>query len=437
MTTTGLAFPFAVERASSRSKHRIVSEKLGIVVLTLAFLLSFLQYCFERSDVVRLAPVALLCAGAFLFLLVGSRETRRAALMAVFRPATWAIIAGVSIPPLLSSAYRHSAFSFEYGLVMIVTLFVARILLSGIGFEGLLLAFFYGTTAGILIVVGLTFSELLTSIGTTRYAPLQFDPNRIGFFAVTAIPAQLWFAFRRHQYYVLLVTGLSVFVTIAASSRGSIGGLLIGAVATSLLCTLRFFRFSSFSVSRNTLIGAMAVLCVIACVAAAKEPAVGNASQYVWTKLALESRDRGLNSGLTGRTQGWTEVLDILPKTSWLVGNGFRTSDEDFSFSVDNGYLASLYELGLLSFLIALAEYFLAFYIIALTYVSDRSACGTCLPILLFTSAIFFANAFVHRVFLGYGDQASILLLFVFISSRHDVFEAVHPASTAFSSVAQ
>jgi hypothetical protein len=437
MTTTGLAFSFTDEHAPSLPKHGFASEKLGIAVLTMAFLLSYLQFCFERSDLIRLVPVGLLWTGTFAFLLVCPRDTRRTALLTVFHPATWAIIAAVSVPPLLSSLYRHSAFSFQYGLVMIAMLIVARILLSGIGFEGLLVAFFYATTAGILIVAGLTFSDLLASIGATRYAPLQFDPNRIAFFAVTAIPAQLWFAFRRRRYYVLLVTAFTVFVTIAASSRGSIGGLLIGAVVTALLSALRFFRFSSFAFSRNTLIGALVLLCVIVGVAAAHEPAVGNAGQFLWTKLALESRQRGLSSGFTGRTQGWSELLDIWPKTSWVAGNGFRTSDEDFSFSVDNGYLASLYELGLFSFLVVLAKYLFAFYIMAVAYVSDKSSGGTCLPALLFTCTVFFANAFVHRVFLGYGDQASLLLLFVFMSSRHDVLEAVHPAATAFSSVAQ
>jgi hypothetical protein len=378
----------------------------------MAFLLSYLQFCFERNDLVRLVPVVLLWAGTFAFLLVCPRDTRRTALLTIFHPATWGLIAAVSVPPLLSSFYRQSAFSFEYGLVFITILIVARILLSGIGFEGLLVAFFYATTAGILIVVGLTFSDLLVSIGATRYAPLQFDPNRIAFFAVTAIPTQLWFAFRRHRYYVLLVTALTMFVTIAASSRGSIGGLLIGAVVTALLCALRFFRFSSFAFSRKTLIGALALFCVIVGVASAHEPAVDKAGQFLWTKLALESRERGLSSGFTGRTQGWSELLDVWPKTSWLAGNGFRTSDDDFSFSVDNGYLASLYELGLFSFLVVLAKYLFAVYTMTVAYVSEKSAAGT-------------------------SDPTSILLLLVFVSSRHDVFEGAHPVATTFSPATQ
>ncbi len=429
MTTTGLAIPFTDDQASPLPRHRVAGNKLVTGVLTLTFLLSFLQYCLERNDVVRLVPVALLIASAFLFFLMCSREKRNTVLTAILRPATLAIIAAVSVPPMLSSLYRPTIRPFEYGIVMIVTLVAVRILLSGLGFEALLLSFFYATTAGILIVVALSFTDLLASIGATRYAPLEFDPNRIGFFAVTAIPAQLWFAFRRRQYYVLLVSALCVFVTLAASSRGSTGALLIGAVITSFLYALRLVRHSSFAVSRSKWIVALVLLCLIACVAAAQQPAVGNAGRYLWTKLALDSRVRGLSSGFTGRTHGWDELLDILPKTSWLAGNGYRTSEEDFTFSVDNGYLAGVYEIGLFSALVVSAKYLFTFYVLSIAYVSDRSAGKTCLPALIFTFAIFLANAFVHRVFLGYGEQASILALFIFVSARQDVFEAVHSTS--------
>jgi len=140
-------------------------------------------------------------AGAFLCLLTSQREKRHEILMAVVRPTTLALIALVTIPALLSSLfYRPTLYPFEYGIVTVVTLIGARILLSAVGFEGVLLSFFYATTAGILIVAGINFSDLLASIGSTRFAPLFYDPNRIAFFAVTSIPAQLWFVSRRRRY---------------------------------------------------------------------------------------------------------------------------------------------------------------------------------------------------------------------------------------------
>src|SRR5882672_9939 len=229
MTATTLTPSWTHDRAPSLPNTRAASERIAIGFLTISLLISYLQYCFERSDLVRLVPVVVLMAGAFLCLLTSQREKRHEILMAVVRPTTLALIALVTIPALLSSLfYRPTLYPFEYGIVTVVTLIGARILLSAVGFEGVLLSFFYATTAGILIVAGINFSDLLASIGSTRFAPLFYDPNRIAFFAVTSIPAQLWFVSRRRRYYVLLVTALCVFVMVGASSRGSIGALLIG-----------------------------------------------------------------------------------------------------------------------------------------------------------------------------------------------------------------
>jgi hypothetical protein len=437
MSTRDLPFSFAEELAPSVARPRAASEKLAIGMVAVTFLVSYLQFCFERNDVVRLAPVVLLCAAAFCFLLVCPREIRREALLSVFQPSTWAVIAAVCVPALLSSLYRHASFPFQYGLVMIAVLFVVRILLSAVKFEGLLLAFFYATTVGLLIVVGMSVTDLLASIGATRYAPLQFDPNRIGFFAVTAIPAQLWFAVTRRHYYVLPVTALTLFVILAASSRGSTGALLIGLFAIGSLYILRLFRFSKFTLSRNKLLAGLLASCAIVGLAAAQGPAAGKAGQFLWDKLALDTRDRGVDSGFTGRTSGWTELLDIWPKTSWLAGNGYRTSEEDFTFSVDNGYFANLYEMGLLSTLVVFAKYLFVLFLIAVAYIRDKSAVGTCLAPLLFTCVIFFANAFVHRVFLGYGEHASMLMLFVFMACPSDVFETTQASQSVSWSTAQ
>jgi hypothetical protein len=426
MTTTSLSPFWTSDRASSLPNTKAASNKIVIGILTLSLLLSFLQYCFERSDLVRLVPVALLTVGALLCLMTCPREKRRAILIAVVRPATLAATSLVTVPPLLSSLiYRPTVYPFEYGIFMVVILVGVRILLSEIGFEGVFLSFFYATTAGILIVVGLTFSDLLASIGSARYAPLYFDPNRIAFFAVTSIPAQLWFAARYRRYYVLMVSVLCVFVMLAASSRGSIGALLIGGSVMTLLYIVRLARSSTFTISRNKLIGTLALLCVLTIIAGVDQRGVASAGQYLRTKLALDDRDRGLNTGFTGRSASWAQLMEILPKTSWLMGNGYRTSEEDFNFFVDNGYLAGIYELGLFSTIVVLAKYLFIVYFLSSVYLSNRLTRGMCLPALLFTLVIFFANAFVHRVFFGISEQASILALFAFTSTRQDVLNVL------------
>jgi hypothetical protein len=394
--------------------------------------MSYLQYCLERSDVVRLVPIAVLLTGTFLFLVACPRERRREIFTDATRPATLGMFAAVTVPALVSSLfYRWNLFPFEYGIIMVAALVVLRILLSAMGFEGILVSFFYATTVGILVVAGLNFSELLSSVGAARFAPPYYDPNRIAFFAATAIPVQLWFVARRRRYSVLLVTALSLFVMFASSSRGSIGALLIGGLATTVLYIVKQSRSGPFTVSRNKLIGTLALLCTLTVVAGIKQRAVAESGRFLGTKLALDDRERGLNSGFTGRTTNWAQVMQLLPKTFWLLGNGYRTSDVDFDFSVDNGYLAGLYELGLFSSLIVLAKYIFIVYFLAAIYVRNESAEGTCVPVLFFTLVIFFANAYVHRVFFGIGEQASILALFTFVATRKDVLQMLH-SPTAF-----
>ena len=431
MTATTLTPIWTRAGAQSRPRTRTASDRIAVGFLSVSLLISYLQYCFQRSDLIRLVPVVLLMAGSFFCLLVCPREKRSAILRAVVRPAMLAPIALVAVPPLLSSLlYRPTLYPFEYGIVTVVTLVVARILLSAIGFEGILLSFFYATSAGILIIAGLNFSELLASTGSMRFAPFFYDPNRIAFFAATSIPVQLWYVSQRRRYYVLLVTTLSLFVMIAASSRGSIGALLIGGLAATIIYAVKVSRTASLTISRNMLIGILALLCVFAVVAGVEERKVADAGQFLTTKLALDDRARGFGTGFTGRTTNWAQVRQVLPKTLWLVGNGFRTSDEDFNFSLDNGYLASIYEIGLFSTIIVLAKYIFFVYFLAAVYLSNTWARGTLLLALFFTLVVFFANGYVHRVFFGIGEQASILVLFTFIANREDVLQMLRSPAT-------
>lgn len=394
---------------------------VGIGVVSIAFLLSFLQYCLTRVDLVRLAPMAVLIGGTLLFLLACPAAQRKTILAEVARPSLLAVTVLATVPALLSSLYRGSLYPFEYGLVMLATLASARVLLSGIGFAGLLRAFFCSTTLGMLIVAGLTFSDLIKAAsGAQRYYPYYFEPNRIAFFAVTAIPAQLWIASRgSHHRLALVASALCVLVTVAASSRGSTGALLIGAAITLFLILARNQRRPAMTIARSKIAALLILLVAATAFCAAKPALLPAAGDFFRNKLAIDSKARGLDSGLTGRTNGWNTLLDVLPKTSWLVGNGYRTSDEDFDFSVDSGYLANAYEMGIFSTAVILAKYILVLAGLTAVYLTRHRPTSP-IPFLIFTLGVFFANGFVHRVLFGYGDPASLFALFCFVSTRKD-----------------
>jgi hypothetical protein len=374
--------------------------------------------------------VVIMIAGSAVYLAVNPRSRRRILLSSLVRPATLCILAAGALPALISSLYRPNLYPAEYGLLL-----SARILLSGIGFEGLMLAFFYATSAAILIVVTLNFDRLVAAMGATRFSPLSFDPNRTAFFAVTSIPAQIWYATRQPgKKYVFLVTALCLVVMVAASSRGSILALIIGLVFTTSLYLARFIKYRPPVVSRTRLMQALAILCLCIVGVAAGQAQIESVARTLRTKLEIDTRARGMDSGFTGRTKNWSTLAEVLPKTFWLAGNGYRTTDEDFGFPIDNGYLSSVYELGLVSTTVLALKYLLVLISISIVCATRNSASGNCLPAVAFTLVIFLSNAFVHRVFFGYGDQTSLWVLFIIVSTRQDVLDAIQtrPERIAF-----
>jgi hypothetical protein len=426
MTTPYLAIPSTDDPLCFLRKPWEASDRIAIGGLSVTFFLSFTQYCLERGDAIRLLPILLLIVSAVLVILMSARKKRRMLLAAAFRPTTVMLISAVCVPVLLTSLYRPTLYPFEYGLVLIATLFAIRIVFSQIGLEGLLLSFFYGTTAGIFVVVGLTFTDLFASMGAQRYHPLFFDPNRIAYFSVTAIPAQLWFATRQQgRKYVLLVSALCVFVMGAASSRGSIGALAIGAMVTAALYFGSRIKYRSFAITKNTLMAALALLCLLTISGAVWPSTLDHVGTYLSTKLQLNDQARGMDSGFTGRTGNWTAVVGALPKTSWILGNGYRTSEKDFTFPIDNGYLATVYELGVIAAAIILAKYAVFLFQISTGYLFVKQTTSAVLLTIFFTFVVFFSNGFVLRAFFGDGDPASIVALFAFVSTRQDVIEEV------------
>jgi hypothetical protein len=416
----------AVERPLLLAKSWAASDRVAIGGLSIAFFFSFAQFCVERTDAVRLLPVITLMLSAVFLLMMSGREKRRMLLAAAFQPATVLLISAVCLPVLLTSLYRPTLYPFEYGLALIATLFAIRIVVTQIGLRGLLLSFFYGTTAGLLVVVALTYGTLLASAGAKRYAPLFYDPNRIAYFAVTAIPAQIWFASRQAgRKYVLLLSALSLLVIGAAASRGSIGALAIGGLAACVLYFGRNIKYRSFAITMGGFRAGLALLCLLAISGAILPTTLDRAGAFLSTKLQLQDRDRGMNSGFTGRMGNWITVVTGLTKTSWIFGNGYRTSESDFKFPIDSGYLATVYELGAIAAAIILGKYAVFLFQLAAGYLCVPRATGGVLLALAFTLVVFLSNSFVLRAFFGDGDPASILMLFAFVATRKDVLDEV------------
>jgi O-antigen ligase len=161
--------------------------------------------------------------------------------------------------------------------------------------------------------------------------------------------------------------GLSVCVTALARKFGpvSLAGFIVGA-ATILLASSRehvlaiaviipvlaALQVKHMTPSRLVLVltGLCATLVLTMLLF---DPFILNAIQYVkHDVLLLDSPNRGLDSGFTGRTTVWAETFDLWQK--WpILGVGFR-QHEQFLHGVPahNAYLAMLADMGLLGLVV-------------------------------------------------------------------------------------
>ena len=62
MSTRGLMLAFTAKPTASLTDatDRAPHEKVAVAVVTLTFLLSYLQSCLERNDAVRIVPIAMM-----------------------------------------------------------------------------------------------------------------------------------------------------------------------------------------------------------------------------------------------------------------------------------------------------------------------------------------------------------------------------------------
>lgn len=133
-------------------------------------------------------------------------------------------------------------------------------------------------------------------------------------------------------------------------------------------------------------------------------------------KLELSTSERGLNSGLTGRTDIWAEVLNHTDLRVSLFGNGFRTGSNIVD-SVDNGYLTVLYENGVFWLLFLCASYFsLLIKFIRSYFLYDREKSLLCLTY-IYIITVFLSNNFVARFLLSIGNPFSAFMIVLLFAS--------------------
>jgi hypothetical protein len=174
----------------------------------------------------------------------------------------------------------------------------------------------------------------------------DLQPNNWGLMGLTVCIA----AFARRPGPVAIAGFAAGAATILlASSREHIVAL----AAVLLVIIVLYFR----AMNRSRLVGVLVGSCVaLITLALLLDPYILNAVRYFNHDILLvDSPDRGVDSGFTGRTTIWAETFDLWLKFP-LLGVGFRQHEQFLAgWPAHNAYLAMLADTGLLGLAVYLA----------------------------------------------------------------------------------
>jgi hypothetical protein len=385
--------------------------------VTVSFAATLLQY-FTTLPVGGVAPIFLLyAAGGFAFL----RPNRGALLRHILGNGSVVFLFFVLFE--LVSYYSGWSYSIEYGLILIFLVLAIRLILLQVGFLRILRCYINSAIVCTLIIVVSGKQEISSyQVGqVNRFtAGSVAHPNLLGFTMASYLPLFIgMFLESKKTLKKSFMLGLVLAVLgvlFLAGSRGSLvaalGSLFIllarYTVITPLLSKL---RVNAASVGL-TLIGGVAAVGYLS-----KGTRIKGLVKFFNTALALDSKYRGIHSGFSGRTAIWLSFLHRITGLQWLFGFGFRQA-----YIVDNGYITLLFDNGLLGLVVFTAAIVrVGFWLWMSTNRPDSWDWWRYRLVLLALLMGYLINCISARYLLSYGNQYSLLVLFMVFSNKRDL----------------
>lgn len=162
------------------------------------------------------------------------------------------------------------------------------------------------------------------------------NPNSVGVVSISAGLAAM--AFRNWIVRYGLIVPVFVIIYLTGSRASAIATLMgIGVIAYQRT------RLASAGMKTLVMVGLFGAIAAMASYWASTESAIVDF-------LQLNTRDRGLGSGASGRTIAWQQTWQLFLDSPFL-GVGFRAHEHIIGGSSHNGYLATLAEIGLPGFM--------------------------------------------------------------------------------------
>jgi len=220
-----------------------------------------------------------------------------------------------------------------------------------------------------------------------------------------------------HKLFFAVLVGVAFLFCIAASSRGGLISASLGIV------TVYAFAIWQDKTKRKYFL--LFLLLVIFSLFFLH--GIDKITGYLSSMLEFNSSDRGVNSGLTGRTDNWDKLLATIFSSikAVLLGNGLRSGGvEVLGYAIDNGYLNMLYETGLV-----LTIFFVLSMIVNANKLRksllDVPNAIKAVALGLFVFILF--ESIVARYLLSIGNPVSLFLVFCMLGLRN-IFKSTSAA---------
>jgi O-antigen ligase len=284
------------------------------------------------------------------------------------------------------------------------------------------LSFCWSGLLSVPLFVVLGSQEIIQSVTTLgRLTPFNFHPNLLAYLHAGYFAALTWKFMTcgwRGKVFTGLVAFACLFIIFFASSRGSLVALAVGCGFILSLAALRQIRNRTMTMS-HPFIWAGTVVVVIG-IASPQLKYVENAYGFVDDVLQLSNSERGIGSGLTGRTAMWTETMKVFSDGSWITGHGVRSADAwaaTREASIDNSYLVILYDLGLVSILLITGRFVYILFTLVKSYLRAIQDGQRMLYLgMTLVMVVFLVNNIVERDMFAVGNPFSLFAMLLFIT---------------------
>lgn len=416
MSTSTKFVPRAAGRpAAANLQTSVLTPALVVrVLVTLSFLMTLLQY-WTTLPQAGLIPIIMLYVAAFCTLLGPDRGQKLSQIL-----SGGSVLFLFLILSEVVSYYTGELFSVYYGLILLGLFLSARLIVMDIGLVQIVRCYTYSAIFCALTILISGRKELSDyGAGETRFTGGSgIHPNLIGFTLASYFPLFVGMALDLPRGKKrLFITGLALITPVllfTTGSRGSLGAVLIALTVT----TLRFTVFNRL-IGRLRLSGLQIVMALlgiaVAIYAILHGSDLARAGKFIVTALQLDSKQRGIHSGFSGRTNLWMLAISRLSGLQWLFGRGYRQG-----YIIDSGYVTILFDNGLVGGSVILGSMLRVFFWLWGNTKTMQSPGWWRYRVVLWSMMIiYFINNITTRYLFSYGNQFSLLIIF-FIVCRKD-----------------